>query len=137
MICSVAPTPDSSGSCRSITTTSGRTALAIRTAAAPSAAVPTTANPASSRSRATASRHIGWSSTTITRTWPPSPGDMELHLRTVAGHAVDQGLATEVTQAPHDRLGDAEPPLGLRRGEPVERDAGAIIAHGHHHLRRR
>ena len=50
----------------SITTTSGCTTAARRVADATPSAVATTSKPSSARSRATASRQIGWSSTTIT-----------------------------------------------------------------------
>jgi hypothetical protein len=65
----VASTPEVSPRFRSISTTSGRTAREIRTAAAPSAAVARTSKPFSARSRATPSRQIGWSSTTMTDTF--------------------------------------------------------------------
>ena len=54
------------GRLRSRTSTSGRVALVRLTAAGPSSAVASTVIPASARSRATASRHSGWSSATTT-----------------------------------------------------------------------
>src|SRR5699024_3591937 len=63
----VRSTPVVSGRFRSTTATVGRAAGAIRNTLAPSPAVPPTFIPASSTARATASRHIGSSSTTRTR----------------------------------------------------------------------
>ena len=67
-MCLVAWIPDRSGRCRSITTTSGRSAAAALTACAPLAASPTTSIPGSAaRSVHTPKRNSGWSSTTRTR----------------------------------------------------------------------
>ena len=60
--------PRSPGRLRSSTSTSAGWPGCGRTAPGPSSAVATTSNPASARSRATASRHIGWSSATTTVT---------------------------------------------------------------------
>jgi hypothetical protein len=68
VISRVASTPDVLPRLRSMRTTSGCTVRAIRTAASASGAVARTSKPCSVRSRATPSRHIGWSSTTITET---------------------------------------------------------------------
>ena len=62
----VACAPSPSGSRMSITTTFGCTTAALLRADATPSAVATTLKPSSARSRATASRQIGWSSTTIT-----------------------------------------------------------------------
>ncbi len=93
----VVSTPSRCGICRSRTTTSGRAAGIRRSASSPSAAVATTSRPASARSRATASRHIGWSSTTITRNEARASG---VRLVGVPPEAVPPAGGPDVTAAP-------------------------------------
>src|SRR5689334_21300076 len=138
----ITSTPDRSGSCRSRTTTSGRIAAATRTACAPSLTAAPTSYPASVRSRATPSRHIGWSSTTITRTVTfvtitssraGGPGYPQLDLGPLAGRRNDRHVAAEVRHAPPDRLGDAEPPGRRRLVEAPGLDPRPVVADRHGH----
>src|SRR5262249_4463672 len=124
----VACTPVPSASCISINTTSGLTTAARRRAAATPSAVATTLNPSSARSRATASRQIGWSSTTITVGKVSSP--MTHPLGTPARHAqlplgsfahlgVQYCVAAQRCHPSHNRLRDAHASLTYRFLEPA------------------
>src|SRR6059058_4795271 len=123
-------TPEPSGRCRSSSTTSGRVAVATRTACATSPAVPHTTIPAASRSRATPSRQIGWSSTTRTLSGASSAaGHTQLHLRSAAWRRVDARGSADRPHPPDDALVDAEPAVTARCCQPVRRHSGAIVAH--------
>src|SRR5215472_3349819 len=106
----------------------------MRMAWAPSPVVATTSKPASLRSRLTESRHIGWSSTTMTRVrGSPTaalsgistgatldrlagPGHPQPDLGTGARRAADVHRTTEVVDSPADRVADPEPTLGSGLG---------------------
>ena len=156
--------PRSPGRLRSSTRTAGRVARVRRTALGPSSAVATTLNPASVRSRATASRHIGWSSATTTVTArrpggaagglvrrrpapsraprapaPPSspaspPREHQLHRRARAHARVVDRPSPQVADPPVDAVGHAHPACCRGLGEPSRRDPDAVVAHGDHHV---
>ena len=152
----VTSTPEASGSRRSSTTTSGRAAPTTRSACAPSLAVATTSYPASVRSRATASRHIGWSSTIMTRTRGSARRQPRPHPRLIPGPRgwarphrrgrrsstsvpgararTDVRRAAQVADPAADGLADPEPPVRRRLGQPPRRDARAVVPDRHRDL---
>ena len=117
--------------------TSGRVAAATRSACSPLPAVPTTSKPASARSRATPSRHIGWSSTTSTRTTkqtrPLAAACPQLDLGSAPRRRRDVHQPTERFDPSPDRLRYAETPAGRCLREPSWREPLAVVAHADHH----
>src|SRR5262245_31185213 len=130
----VASTPETVGSRRSMSTTSGICSLASSIASPPSAASPTTvAMPEASRSARIPSRHTGWSSTTITRipsvsvvsavTRCLSDRQPEFHVGAPPGRGVNLHRAAEVLYPPLHALQQAE--------LAVAREAPLVVAEAH------
>src|SRR4051812_37924444 len=111
-------TPPPPGRWTSSSTTSGARATISATAASTSPASPTTATRPSSSAR-TPARNSAWSSTSTTLgSSVVSVIEHQLHLRALAGRAVDRRAAAVSAHASHDGLAQAAP-VG-RHGAGVE-----------------
>src|SRR6266576_6506482 len=128
----MAPTPSRRGMTRSMSTTSGLSRSACRTACSPSAASPTTSRPSwSERKVRSPSRTTSWSSTSSTRIASAIP-DLQAHGRAVAGRRADLQAAAGAprallhrgqAEAPRAQLGiagvEARPVVGDLEHEPA------------------
>ena len=100
---------------------------ARRRAAATPSAVATTEKPAWARSRATASRHIGWSSTTITVGVPSAPIPSHIPARCSALRSRPANSSVPQSISPLRRA------LTHRIFESAVRDADAVVSDAHRH----